>query len=48
MIPHHSNAVNMAKSLLKIASQADLDSVEGLEEILWGALYYMAMQNLIE
>ena len=34
MIPHHANAVNMAKLLLK----TDLDSVaatDGLEDILW-------------
>merc|ERR1712176_1464244 len=34
MIPHHQNAVNMAKLLLKHADQSDLDDVEGLEGIL--------------
>jgi hypothetical protein len=47
MIPHHSNAVNMAKAVLKLASQADLDLAEGMEEILWGALYHKATHNLI-
>ena len=34
MIPHHANAVNMAKLLLKQATQAELDAVEDLEDIL--------------
>jgi len=34
MIPHHQNAVNMAKLLLKHADQSDLDNVEDLEGIL--------------
>ena len=35
MIPHHVNAVNMAKLLLKQASQVELDAVEDLENILY-------------
>jgi hypothetical protein len=34
MIPHHVNAVNMAKLLLKQSTQAELDAVEDLEGIL--------------
>lgn len=34
MIPHHQNAVNMAKLLLKLATQAEIDAVDGLEDIL--------------
>ncbi len=34
MIPHHVNAVNMAKLLLKQSTQAELDAVEDLENIL--------------
>jgi hypothetical protein len=34
MIPHHLNAVNMAKLLLKQSTQSELDSVEDLEDIL--------------
>ena len=34
MIPHHENAVNMAKLLLKQSTQEELDAVEDLEDIL--------------
>jgi len=34
MIPHHANAVNMAKLLLKQSTQEELDAVEDLEDIL--------------
>tara|TARA_B110000459_G_C16344217_1_gene373669 strand:+ start:128 stop:550 length:423 start_codon:yes stop_codon:yes gene_type:complete len=34
MIPHHQNAVNMAKLLLKHATSAEIKAVEGLEDIL--------------
>ena len=32
MIPHHQNAVNMAKLLLKQSTQAEIDAVEDLED----------------
>jgi hypothetical protein len=35
MLPHHINAINMAKMLLKQEDPAKLASVEGFEEILW-------------
>lgn len=38
MIPHHQNAVNMAKLLLKHVDQEELDSVEDLEAILYGII----------
>merc|ERR1712241_496954 len=38
MIPHHQNAVNMAKLLLKHVDQEDLDDVEDLESILYGII----------
>jgi hypothetical protein len=34
MIPHHQNAVNMAKLLLKQATQPEIEAVDGLEDIL--------------
>lgn len=34
MIPHHQNAVNMAKLLLKQATQSEIAAVDGLEDIL--------------
>ena len=34
MIPHHQNAVNMAKLLLKQSTQAEIDAVEDLEDVL--------------
>jgi uncharacterized protein (DUF305 family)/plastocyanin len=37
MIPHHNNAVNMAKLLLKHAA-AEVAEVEDLEDILWGII----------
>jgi len=42
MIPHHENAVQMAKLLLKHASQEELDAVEDLEDILHSII---AVQN---
>jgi len=38
MIPHHINAVNMAKLLLKQTPQEELDAVEDLEEILYNII----------
>ena len=35
MIPHHVNAVNMAKLLLKTSTKKELAAVEDLEGILW-------------
>merc|ERR1719265_1851836 len=37
MIPHHINAVNMAKLLLKFDAAA-VSAVEDLEDILWGII----------
>ena len=34
MIPHHENAVQMTKLLMKHSSQDNLDAVEDLEDIL--------------
>jgi uncharacterized protein (DUF305 family) len=35
MIPHHINAVNMAKVLIKLAGQSTIDNTEDLMDILW-------------
>ena len=37
MIPHHANAVNMAKILLKHA-ETQVAAVEDLEDIMWGMI----------
>ena len=37
MIPHHANAVNMAKILLKHA-ETEVAAVEDLEDIMWGMI----------
>jgi uncharacterized protein (DUF305 family)/plastocyanin len=41
MIPHHQNAVNMAKVLMKSVSAADISAAmdeDGLTDILWGII----------
>merc|ERR1739849_64121 len=38
MIPHHENAVQMTKLLLKHTPQDELDAVEGLGDILHGII----------
>ena len=37
MIPHHSNTVNMAKLLMKLAP-ANVAAVEDLEDMLWNII----------
>merc|ERR1711935_648564 len=38
MIPHHVNAVNMAKIVMKQSTQEELDAVEDFESILWNII----------
>jgi len=38
MIPHHINAVNMAKIVMKHTTQAELDAVEDFESTLWNII----------
>jgi len=38
MVPHHANAVNMAKLLLRTETPQNIEAVEGLENILWSII----------
>jgi hypothetical protein len=44
MIPHHKNAINMAKLLLKQETPANIAAVEGMEHILYDIINVQSYQ----